>query len=51
MFEKLNILDEKDSHLRKKSKEAKLPLSKEYKELIDRIITELKYSQIEELSE
>ena len=51
MFEKLNILDEKNPHLRKISKEAKLPLNNEYKKLIDRIITELKYSQIEELSE
>ena len=51
MFKKLNILDEKDPHLRKKSKEAKLPLSDEYKNIIDRIITELRYSQIEELSE
>ena len=51
MFKKLNILDEKDPHLRRKSKEAKLPLSDEYKNIIDRIITELRYSQIEELSE
>lgn len=51
MFKKLNILDEKDPHLRKKSKDAKLPLSNEYKDIIDKIITELRYSQIEELSE
>ncbi len=51
MFKKLNILDEKDPHLRKTSKEAKLPLNDEYKNIIDRIITELRYSQIEELSE
>ena len=51
MFKKLNILDEKNPHLRKISKEAKLPLSDEYKKIIDRIITELRYSQIEELSE
>ena len=51
MFKKLNILDEKDPHLRKISKDAKLPLSDEYKNIIDRIITELRYSQIEELSE
>ena len=50
MFKKLNILDEKDPHLRKISKDAKLPLSDEYKNIIDRIITELRYSQIEELS-
>ena len=51
MFEKLNILDEKDPHLRKISKEAKLPLNDDYKKTIDRIIIELRYSQIEELSE
>ena len=50
MFKKLNILDEKDPHLRKISKDAKLPLSDKYKNIIDRIITELRYSQIEELS-
>ena len=51
MYKKLNILDEKDSRLRKISKEASLPLSKEYKDIIDHIIKELTYSQIEELSE
>ncbi len=51
MFEKLNILDEKDKHLRMVSKEATLPLSSEYKELIQRMIDELTYSQIEELAE
>ena len=48
MFKKLDILDEKDSHLRKKSKDASLPLSKEYRKIIENIITELRYSQIEE---
>ena len=48
MFKKLNILDEKDPHLRKSSVDAKLPLSKEYKTLIKQIIKELTYSQIEE---
>ncbi len=48
MFKKLNILDEKDPHLRKKSVDAKLPLSKEYKDIIENIIKELTYSQIEE---
>ena len=48
MFKKLNILDEKDKRLRKISVDAKLPLSKEYKEIIEQIITELTYSQIEE---
>ena len=31
MYKKLNILDEKDKHLRQVSVEATLPLSKEYK--------------------
>lgn len=48
MFKKLNILDEKDSRLRKTSKDATLPLSEEYKDIIERMITELTYSQIEE---
>ncbi len=48
MFKKLNILDEKDKHLRKISVDAKLPLSDEYKKIIKQIITELTYSQIEE---
>lgn len=48
MFKKLNILDEKDSILRKKSKEVIFPLSKEDKDLIQRCIDELTYSQIEE---
>ena len=48
MFKKLDILDEKDPHLRKISVDAKLPLSKEYKKIIKDIIKELTYSQIEE---
>ena len=48
MFKKLDILDEKDPHLRKKSIDASLPLSKEYKIIIEQIIKELTYSQIEE---
>lgn len=48
MFKKLNILDEKNPILRKTSKEANLPLSEEYKDIIERMITELTYSQIEE---
>ena len=51
MYEKLNILDEKDSRLRKISVDAKLPLTSEYKNIIDKIIKELTYSQIEEYSE
>ena len=48
MFKQLDILDEKDKRLRNISVDAELPLSIEYKELIERIITELTYSQIEE---
>lgn len=48
MFKKLNILDEKDPHLRKISVEAALPINPDYKKIINNIITELKYSQIEE---
>jgi len=48
MFKKLNILDEKEKELRKTSKDAIFPLSKEYKNLIQRAIDELTYSQIEE---
>ena len=51
MFKKLNILDEKDPHLRKISKDAQVPVSKEYKKLIRQIIDELTYSQIEEYAE
>lgn len=51
MYKKLNILDEKDPHLRKISKDAKLPLSKEYKDLVNHAINELTYSQIEEYAE
>lgn len=48
MFKKLDILDEKDKHLRAKSVDAELPLSKDEKKLIQRIIDHLTYSQIEE---
>ena len=51
MYEKLNILDEKDKRLRKISKEATLPLSDEYRKTIKHIIDELTYSQIEDLAE
>ena len=37
MFKKLDILDEKDKRLRKVSMDAKLPLTKEYKDIIERI--------------
>lgn len=48
MFKKLDILGEKDPHLRKKSAEVTFPLSKEDKKLIQRAIDHLTYSQIEE---
>lgn len=51
MFKKLNILDEKEKSLRKKSVDAKFPISKEYRKLVKQIIDELTFSQIEELSE
>lgn len=51
MFKKLNILDEKDKHLRMKSKEVSFPLSKEDKQTIQQIIKHLTYSQIEDYAE
>jgi peptide deformylase len=48
MFKKLDILDEKDKRLRQISAEVVLPLSKEEKKLIQQIIDQLTYSQIEE---
>lgn len=51
MFKKLDILDEKNPKLRKISKEASLPLTKEYKKLIQRMIDELTFSQIDEYAE
>ena len=48
MFKKLEILDEKDKHLRAKSVDVVFPLSKDDKKLIQRIIDHLTYSQIEE---
>nr|MBP3258975.1 peptide deformylase [Bacilli bacterium] len=47
MFKKLNILDEKRPELRKVSTPVEGPLTKEEKDLINQIITELRYSQIE----
>lgn len=47
-FKKLDILDEKEKLLRKKSKEVTFPLTEEDKDLIERAIQELTYSQIEE---
>ena len=51
MYEKLDILDESDKRLRLKSVDAKLPLSDEYRKKIEKMIEELTFSQIEELSE
>lgn len=48
MFKKLDILDEKDKRLRQISKEVSFPLSNDDKELIERCIKHLTYSQIEE---
>lgn len=47
MFKKLNILDEKEKVLRSVSEEVTFPLSKEDKQLIQRCIDHLTYSQIE----
>lgn len=48
MFKKLNILDEKDPHLRKISENVIFPLTKEEKDLIQRMVDHLTFSQIEE---
>lgn len=48
MFKKLNILDEKDKRLRQISKDITFPIKKEDRELIQQMIDELTYSQIEE---
>lgn len=48
MYKKLNILDEKDKRLRIVSEEIALPITKEDKKLIQHMIDELTYSQIEE---
>lgn len=48
MFKKLTILDEKDPHLRKISEEVIFPLTKEEKNLIQKMIDHLTFSQIEE---
>ncbi|MCM1370607.1 MAG: peptide deformylase [Clostridium sp.] len=48
MFKELNILDEKEKSLRKKSIDVIFPLSKEEKSLIKQAIKQLTYSQIPE---
>lgn len=50
MFKKLKIVDEKNKVLRKVSKEVTEPLTKEEKELIEQMIQNLKYSQIDKLA-
>lgn len=47
MFKKLKVLDEKDKRLRIKSKDVVFPLSKQEKQIIENVITNLRYSQIE----
>lgn len=47
MFKKINILDEKDKRLRKISEDVIFPLSVKEKELIENIIKNLTYSQID----
>lgn len=51
MFQKLDILDEKDKRLRKKSVDVTEPLTKEELKTIQKMIDELTYSQIEEYAE
>jgi len=48
MYKKLNILDEKEKILRLKTSETSFPISDEHKSIVDHIILELTYSQIEE---
>lgn len=51
MFKKIHILDEKDKRLRKVSEEVVFPLSKDEKKLIQQMIDNLYYSQIEKYAE
>lgn len=51
MFKKLNILDEKNKHLRTIAKEVNFPISEETKKTIKQVIKHLTYSQIEEKAE
>lgn len=48
MFKRLNILDEKDKRLRRKSESFNTPVSVEEKQIVEQIIKHLTYSQIEE---
>lgn len=47
MFKKVNILDEKDKHLRMKNSDVTFPLSKQDKELLNNMLEHLHKSQIE----
>lgn len=47
MFEPLKILDEKNKMLRKQSKEVSFPIDNETKELVNKIVKHLTYSQID----
>lgn len=51
MFKKVNIIDEKEKLLRQKSLEVTEELNDKEKDLIERSLKQLKFSQIEELSE
>ena len=48
MFVKCEILDEKDKHLRMKSKSFDKPVTTEEKKLVEKMIKHLTYSQIEQ---
>ncbi len=51
MFKKLDILDDTHKVLRQISKEVKLPLSNDDKEIIEQIIKHLTYSQIDKYAD
>jgi len=48
MYKKLDILDESNKILREVTKETIFPISNDYRDIVDKIILELTYSQIEE---
>lgn len=50
MFKKLKIVDEKNKILRQISSEVKEPLTNDEKELVEQMIQNLKYSQIDRLA-
>lgn len=51
MFKALNILDESDKRIRQKNVDVTFPISDKRKKLVQRMLDELRYSQIPELSE